>query len=309
MKILIYGVGGVGGYFGGRLTTTSHHITFIARGAHLEAIKQKGLQIHSITGDFTAIPDFATDNLSKIEQPDLVILGIKSWQVVEAAKALKSYLKPETVVLPLQNGAANADKLVQVLPQENVLNGLCRIISFIDGPGVIKHPAFEPSITFGEVDNTRSERVNKIKSLFDQAEITNHIAHDIEAEVWKKFLFICTISGVGGLTRVPVGKIRESNYLYKVMQDTAQEILTIAQAKNIALTQKDLDKTFASIDAQDPNTTASTQRDIMEGKPSELENFNGYIVKQGKKLGVSTPVNEMIYECLLPMEKLARAKY
>ena len=306
MNILIYGIGGVGGYFGGKLAQTGHNVTFIARGAHLEAIKKNGLQVKSVNGDFTAKPDLATDNLSEIPEPDLVILGVKSWQVSASAKALQPYLKPESVILPLQNGADNIEKLLKIVPKNQVLGGLCRIISYVQEPGVIEHPAFEPSVIFGEIDNSKSERVLAIKKVFDEAGFTNKIADDIQAEIWKKFLFICTISGLGGLTRVPIGKIRESEYLYKVMQDTANEILAVAKAKGINISETDVENTFKGINNQNPETTASTQRDIMEGKPSELENFNGYIVKQGLELGIPTPANKMIYECLLPMENEAR---
>ena len=306
MNILIYGIGGVGGYFGGKLAQTGHNVTFIARGTHLEAIKRNGLLVKSVNGDFTAKPDLATDNLSEIPEPDLVILGVKSWQVSASAKALQPYLKPESVILPLQNGADNIEKLLKIVPKNQVLGGLCRIISYIKEPGVIEHPAFEPNVIFGEIDNSKSDRVLAIKEVFDEAGFTNKIADDIEAEIWKKFLFICTISGLGGLTRVPIGKIRESEYLYKVMQDTAKEILAVAKAKGINISETDVENTFKGINNQNPETTASTQRDIMDGKPSELENFNGYVVKQGLELGIPTPANKMIYECLLPMEHEAR---
>ena len=307
MNILIYGIGGVGGYFGGKLAQTGHNVTFIARGAHLEAIKKSGLTVKSVNGDFTAKPDLATDNLSEIPKPDLVILGVKSWQVSASAKALQPYLKPESVILPLQNGADNIENLLKIVPKNQVLGGLCRIISYIKEPGVVEHPAFEPNVIFGEIDNSKSDRVLAIKDVFDEAGFTNKIADDIEAEIWKKFLFICTISGLGGLTRVPIGKIRESEYLYKVMQDTASEILAVAKAKGINISETDVENTFKGINNQNPETTASTQRDIMDGKPSELENFNGYIVKQGLELGIPTPANKMIYECLLPMENEARS--
>ena len=307
MNILIYGIGGVGGYFGGKLAQTGHNVTFIARGAHLEAIKKNGLTVKSVNGDFTAKPDLATDNLNEIPKPDLVILGVKSWQVSASAKALQPYLRPESVILPLQNGADNIEKLLKIVPKNQVLGGLCRIISYIKEPGVVEHPAFEPNVIFGEIDNSKSDRVLAIKKVFDEAGFTNKIADDIEAEIWKKFLFICIISGLGGLTRVPIGKIRESEYLYKVMQDTANEILAVAKAKGINISKTDVENTFKGINNQNPETTASTQRDIMDGKPSELENFNGYIVKQGLELGIPTPANKMIYECLLPMENEARS--
>jgi len=307
MNILIYGIGGVGGYFGGKLTKTKNHVTFIARGKHLEAIQKSGLEVTSYKGDFVAEPDLATADLSEIPTPDLVILGVKSWQVPETIEALKPYVNAEALFLPLQNGASNAEKILEVLPDAQVLGGLCRIVAFKDGPGKIKHPTFEPSITFGELDGSLSERAKELQALFEEAGFTAHLVEDIQVEIWKKFLFICTISGIGGLTRVPMGKIRSSAYLFKMMQDTAQEIFTVAKAKGIALTEKHMEAVFEAIQNQGAEVTASTQRDIMEGKPSELNNFNGYIVREGKRLGVSVPVNEMIFECLLPMEKEARS--
>ncbi|RXG33249.1 ketopantoate reductase family protein [Leeuwenhoekiella marinoflava] len=306
MNILIYGIGGVGGYFGGKLTKTNNHITFIARGKHLDAVQKNGLQVSSYKGDFVAGPDLATDDLSKIPTPDLVILGVKSWQVPETIEALKPYVKPKTLFLPLQNGAANAEKILEVLPNAQVLGGLCRIVAFKDGPGKIKHLTFEPSITFGELDGSLSDRVKALQELFQEADFVGDLVENIQVEIWKKFLFICTISGIGGLTRVPMGKIRSSEYLFNMMKDTAQEIFNVAKAKGIALTEKHMESVFEAIQNQGADVTASTQRDIMEGKPSELDNFNGYIVREGKRLGVSVPVNELIYECLLPMEKEAR---
>ncbi|MEH6658888.1 2-dehydropantoate 2-reductase [Leeuwenhoekiella marinoflava] len=306
MNILIYGIGGVGGYFGGKLTKTNNHITFIARGKHLDAVQKNGLQVSSYKGDFVAGPDLATDDLSKIPTPDLVILGVKSWQVPETIEALKPYVKPKTLFLPLQNGAANAEKILEVLPDAQALGGLCRIVAFKDGPGKIKHLTFEPSITFGELDGSLSDRVKALQELFQEADFVGDLVENIQVEIWKKFLFICTISGIGGLTRVPMGKIRSSEYLFNMMKDTAQEIFNVAKAKGIALTEKHMESVFEAIQNQEADVTASTQRDIMEGKPSELDNFNGYIVREGKRLGVSVPVNELIYECLLPMEKEAR---
>ncbi|RXG18226.1 ketopantoate reductase [Leeuwenhoekiella aestuarii] len=306
MNILIYGVGGVGGYFGGKLTKTNNHITFIARGKHLEAIKQNGLQVTSYKGDFVAEPDLATDDLGEIPTPDLVILGVKSWQVPESIKALKPYVKSETVFLPLQNGAANAEKILEVLPNAQVLGGLCRIVAFKDGPGKIKHPTFEPIIIFGELNGSLTDRIKALQELFQEAGFVSDSVENIQVEIWKKFLFICTISGIGGLTRVPMGKIRSSEYLFQMMKDTAREIFKVAKAKGINLTEAHMDSVFEVIQNQDAEVTASTQRDIMEGKPSELDNFNGYIVREGKRLGVPVPVNELIYECLLPMEKEAR---
>lgn len=306
MEILVYGIGGVGGYFGGKLANAGLNVSMIARGEHLKAIRKHGLQVESIKGNFKVKPKIATSDVSMVPTPDLIILGIKSWQIPSVAAELKPILGENTMVLPLQNGADNYEKLIEILPEKNVLAGLCFVVSFLEKPGKIKHAAFEPKITFGEIDNSKSARVMKVRDLLDEAGIENSIPENIQLEIWKKFLFICTLSGIGGLTRVSIDKIRESEFLYDLMRKTAKEIKEVANAKNVPLTDKHIEMVFEIINSQPRGNTASTQRDIMNGKPSELENFNGYIVKQGEKSGVETPVNRYIYECLKPMEAEAR---
>ncbi len=306
MKIVIFGIGGVGGYFGGKLAKAGFDVTFIARGTHLEAIKKNGLTVKSIAGDFKAIPTLATANINNIENPDLIILGVKSWQVTATAKLIKPILAPQTMVLPLQNGANNVEELLKVLPKKNVIGGLSRIISFVESPGVINHFAFKPQLDYGELDNIKTERIQNLKAVFDSAGFENHISNDIQASIWAKFLFITTISGIGALTRSPIGVMRTDPYIKGLMQQTADEILSIAKAKNIAIDQSAITTAFTAIENQNPESTASMQRDLMEGKPSELENFNGYIVNEGKRLNIPTPLNEFIYRCLLPQENKAR---
>lgn len=308
MEILIFGSGGVGGYFGGKLANSGFNVTMIARGNHLETIKENGLEVESINGNFKVQPKLVTSDLTEVPTPDLIILGVKSWQLKEVALQLKPIIGPETIILPLQNGANNAEELLEIFPKKNVLAGLCHLISFMEKPGKIKHVAFDPRITFGEVDNIKTKRIEQLKTVFDKAEITNCNPGNIQVEIWKKFLFIATISGIGGLTRVSIDKIRERDYLYKLMQKTASEIKAVANAKGIRIEEKHLNQTFEIIKNQAEGTTASTQRDIMAGKASELENFNGFIVKEGEKLKVPTPVNKMLYELLLPMEREARKK-
>lgn len=306
MNILIYGVGGVGAFFGGKLCTNRHHITMIARGEHLTAIQKNGLVIKSLTGDFTARPDLVTDDISKVPIPDLVIFGVKSWQLENGLKAILPYTTQNTLFLPLQNGANNAEILNAIVPKSQVLAGLCRMISFIEKPGVISNPDIPPTLLFGEQDNVRTERVENLLAIFAKAGISASIPENIQIAVWQKFLFITTVSAIGGLTKASIGAMRESKYIREVMRKTAQEVLAIAKAREILLPENTLVNTFSAIDRQDYKTTASTQRDIMRGKPSELENFNGFVVKEGKRLGVATPVNEMIYELLLPQEQVAR---
>lgn len=306
MEILVYGIGGVGGYFGGKLAKAGYDVSMIARRKHLDTIRKNGLEVESINGNFTVHPKLATDDVSEVPTPDLVILGVKSWQITEAAKDIKPIIGKNTMVLPLQNGASNAEKLIEVLSKENVLGGLCRIIAFKEGPGKIKHPSIEPHVTFGELDNSKSERILQLKQIFDNSGVNCEIPEDIQLEIWRKFLYITTVSAIGGLTRVSIDKILQSDYLRDMMRKTAEEVLAVGNKKGIPLTREHVEKALKVAAQQPKGTTASTQRDIMEGRPSELENFNGYIVKEGEKWQISTPVNRLLYELVLPMEKEAR---
>lgn len=302
MNIVIYGTGGVGGYFGGQLAKSGKHVTFIARGEHLKAIQKNGLQIKSTLGNFN-VKVKATGSIDEVsENIDLVILGVKSWQVEEVAKNMIPIVGENTVVLPLQNGVDNSEKLMKYLPEKMIIGGLCKIVSKVEAPGIINHFAYEPEIIFGELNNIKSTRIQKIKKVFDDASIKNQIPDSIQVAVWKKFLFITTYSGIGALARSVVGEIRKDVFLKSIMTKTAQEIVHIAQQKGIGLTKTDVEKTMALIEALAYETTASMQRDIMEKKPSELYNFNGYIEQEGIKLGIATPMNSFIFHTLLPME-------
>ena len=305
MNIVIIGAGGVGGYFGGKLALAGYNTTFIARGQTLEKIKQNGLQVKSILGDFHTYPQ-VTDNFEVINKADLILLCVKSWQIEAMAKKIKPLLPLNATVLPLQNGADNADRLSLIHPSAQVLAGLCRIVSKIESPGVIDHFGYEPEIVFGEVNNEPSLRLESIKIAFDKAGFKNRASDNIQRDIWLKFLFIASISAMGALTRSVLGVMREDAFIRDQLIKTAEEIVTVGNALGIDIGQSDIDTCFQVIDKIDFDTTMSLQRDMMEGKPSELENFNGYLVHQGDKLGIDTPVNDFIYYSLRPMEEKAR---
>ncbi|WP_438710824.1 ketopantoate reductase family protein [Aquimarina muelleri] len=306
MHIVIIGVGGVGGYFGGKISNSGQKVTLVARGKHLEAIRKKGLLVKSIDGDFVTHPFMVTDTIEMVEKADLVLICTKSWQVAEAAKSIVSILKENTIVIPLQNGADNAEKVCSVLDAKHVVGGLCKIYSKIEASGIISHFGHTPEIVFGELDKSITERLTLVKQIFDKAGFKNTVSEDIEVDIWGKFMFIATVSGLGALTRATIGEMYENKETYHILEQTATEIYEVGIAKGISFPKDMVQRIMLFIGAQSYASTASTQRDIMEGKPSELDNFNGYIVKEGKKLGIATPVNMFIYNCLLPMEKKAR---
>src|SRR5690554_3601129 len=184
MRIAIIGSGGVGGYFGGRLSKAGFDVTFVARGSHLKAIQENGLRIRSIAGNILIDTVQATDKISELSRPDLIIIGTKAGQVKEIRNEIKKILQPNSIILPLQNGILAANELQEVIDESHILGGLCRIISKIEGPGIIHHFAINPIIVFGELNKIHSERVAAVKTIFDTAQIDSIISDDIEADLW-----------------------------------------------------------------------------------------------------------------------------
>jgi len=308
MHVVIIGVGGVGGYFGGKIAHSGQKVTLVVRGKHLEAIRHHGLAVKSIYGDFITHPFLVTDRIDTVTKADLILICTKSWQVKTAAMLMKPILKEDTIVIPLQNGADNAEKVVSIIDKKHVLGGLCKIYSKIEAPGVISHFGHPPEIIYGELDKMHTERLQRVKQVFDQAGFKGTISDDIYVDIWTKFMFIATVSGLGGLTRATIGEMYQHAELYQVLRKVATEIYHIAIAKNVALQENSVDKAMDFIGNQPHNSTASTQRDIMAARPSELDNFNGFIVREGKKLNINTPINSFIYSCLQPMESKARTE-
>lgn len=307
MNIVIYGTGGVGGYFGARLAEAGNNVTFIARGKHLEAIQKNGLQLKSVNGDYLVNPANATANIAEVENIDLILVCVKTWQVKEVAEIIKPVLNANTTVISLLNGCENAEVLSSVIDKKHVLGGLCKVVSFVEDYGVINHVAYEPTIVFGELNNEKTARVLQLEKVLNKAKITNKLAEDIQKEIWTKYLYITTVSALGALTRATHGEMLASPYIKNMMLKAAEEIYAIAKAKGVSLPENIIAKQFEIIESLPYETTASLQRDIMEGKPSELEAQNGTIVRLGKELGVPTPTNDLIYYALLPQENRARS--
>jgi 2-dehydropantoate 2-reductase len=306
MRIAVFGTGGVGGYFGGRLAQAGEDVIFIARGEHLRAIQASGLRVDSLKGDFVVQPAQATDDPARVGVVDVVLVGVKAWQVTEAAQAMRPLIGPDTFVVPLQNGVEAPDQLAALLSAKHVLGGLCSIISLLAGPGHIRHVGAEPSIAFGKIDNRPTERAERLRQAFARAEVKVEIPRDIHVAMWEKFLFIASWGGVGAVTRAPVGVVRRLPETRAMMEEAMREILYVGQARGIALTEEAMRKAIGFIDSLQPTSTASMQRDILEGRPSELDFQNGSVVRLGKDAGIPTPVHTFLYHSLLPAELRAR---
>ena len=309
MRIAIFGAGGIGGYLGGRLSQAGEEVVLIARGEHLQAIKEHGLKVDSIKGGFVATPALATDNPTEAGPVDAVILGVKAWQVLDAAKAMRPMIGPETFVVPMQNGVEATAQLASVLGEKSVVVGLGGLVSYIVGPGHILHSGGEPYVSFGESDNSTSERTQNLLEAFKNAGVTANIPANIQAALWAKLALMAVNSGIGAITRVPTGQWRSVAGSWKMAQQVAQEVLAVAAGKGIVMPSDSLASTVARLEASAPNSTSSMQRDLMEGRFSELEVQTGAVVRLGLEAGVPTPVNTFIYNSLLPQEMNARGEF
>ena len=306
MKIAVIGTGGVGGYFGGKIAHAGYDVTFVARGEHLKAIQKNGLTIKSVSGNFSVNPAKVTDNLGELKDANFIILGVKAWQVTEIARALRNVIHGKAAILTLQNGVLAAEELSAELGKHHVVNGVCRIFCKIESPGIISHMGIEPSILFGETNNEKSERILLLKEIFDKSGVKSRVVDDIEAELWKKFIYIC-VSGLLAVTRSTFGEIRELKETRALMFELFEEIYALSQKMGIHIEHEVVAKTVAFIDTFSHDATASLTRDVWEGKPSEIEYQNGTVVRLGEKHGVHTPVNRFIYNCILPMERRVRS--
>lgn len=306
-RFAVLGLGGAGGYFGARLVEAGHEVAFIARGEHLAEIRRAGLRVESPLGDVVARPAAATDDPRAIGPVPYVLLGVKTWQVPEAARAAAPLIGPATAVLPLQNGVEAPDQIAEALGREHALGGTARIISFIAGPGHVRHAGAAPAIELGELDDTLSPRAAALRDALAGCKgLTATIPADIRAAMWAKLMFISPLAGVGAVTRVPIGVLRAVPETRRLLARAIDEVEGVARARGIALPEDVAARTMSYVDAMPAGGTASMQRDIADGKPSELESLPGAVCRLGAAAGVPTPVHDFLRAALLPLELAAR---
>jgi 2-dehydropantoate 2-reductase len=308
MRIAIFGTGGAGGYFGAQLARAGEDVTFIARGEHLQAIRTQGLRVETAQEEIIIRPAQATDDPAQVGAVDAVLVGVKTWQIKDAARAMQPMMTPQTFVAPLQNGVEAAAHLAEVLGAQHVLSGLCGTISRVVAPGRILSLGETNFIKFGELDNHRSERVENLREAFARAGVKAEVPSDIQAAVWEKFIFVAPYGGVGAVSRAPAGVVRTLPETRRMLERGMQEILAVARARQVSLPDGIVEKSMALLDALDPSATTSLQRDIAAGRPSELDAWNGAVVRLGSAAGVPTPLHEFIYHSLLPQELHARGQ-
>lgn len=308
MRIAVVGTGAVGGFFGARLLDAGNEVAFVARGATLAALRDSGLRLESPGGDLRLRPIVATDDPTEIGPVGLVVLAVKAWQVPEVAPGLAPLVGADTCVLPLQNGVEAAGQLAAALGPEPVLGGLCKIISVQVAPGHVRHVGVEPSVDLGEIGRPPTDRVRRVADLFATAGVTARTPEDIQVSLWEKFLFICPVSGVGALSGKAIGDLRSDPETRAMLERAMREIVDVAAGHGVALRPDIVERTLRFLDRLPAEGTASMQRDILAGRPSELDSQSGAVVRLGRQVGVPTPANRAIYDRLLPIERRNRGR-
>ncbi|HUD62414.1 MAG TPA: 2-dehydropantoate 2-reductase [Acetobacteraceae bacterium] len=298
MRIVIMGAGGLGGYFGARLAAAGNDVAFVARGAHLAAIKQNGLRVTSARGDLHLLDVVATDDPSTLAPADVVMIAVKLWDTETAAETVKSLVRPGTAVVSFQNGVSKDAALTRILGREAVIGGVGQIGVVIASPGVIAHTGTMAKLTFGELDNARSARVESLLATCTAAEIDAEIADDINLATWQKFAFLVGMSACTASMRSTLGPIRANPQTRDFLRDVIGEVVAVGRALGIPLAENFAEQRMAMIEALPPQMTASMQGDLARGNRLEVPWLSGAVVEMGKQVGVSTPLNRAVFDIL-----------
>ncbi|UCH49561.1 MAG: 2-dehydropantoate 2-reductase [Betaproteobacteria bacterium] len=298
MKIAVIGSGGVGGYFGGRLAAAGNDVTFVARGAHLDAMQKKGLRVLSALGDINLEKVQCTDDTNTIGPVDIVMIAVKLWSTDEAVAAAKPLVGPDTTVVSFQNGIIAEEKLLAVYGREHTIGGVANIAALIEQPGVIRHNGTMASLIFAELDGKPSKRTEVFYNACVDAGIKTELANDIHTRIWEKFVRLVTLSSMTSLCRMPVGPIREDPDTRALLQQVMTEVINVAKAKGANLVNDIIEKQMAIVDGYPPTMVASMCGDLRRGNRLELPWLAGMVAKLGKELDIPTPANQFVYAAL-----------
>jgi 2-dehydropantoate 2-reductase len=300
MRIAVIGAGGTGGYFGGLLARAGHDVTFVARGAHLDAIRARGLAVNSrLAGNFT-VRAAATDDIRSIGPMDLVLVCVKTYSMDAVLPLLPVLVGPATMIASMQNGIDNEDRIAAVTGPESVLGMVAQVSSFVQAPGVVGQTGGPGRLVLGELAGGESARTAALLKTFQDAGITAEVRPDIRLALWEKFIFICGVSGVTALTRLPMGVILADRETASLMRATLDEAAAVAQAEGMAIAPRFAEQAVALMGKLEPWFRGSMAQDLLEGRRLELETLNGTVVRLGRAREVAVPVNWTIYAALRP---------
>jgi 2-dehydropantoate 2-reductase len=296
MKFVMMGSGGVGGYYGARLQQAGHQVAFVARGAHAEAMRKSGLRIRSELGD-AVLPVNVIADPSQAGAADLVVIAVKLWDTEEAARAAARV--PGAAAVSLQNGVDKDDVLAAALGRERVLGGITHIGAVIAEPGTIAHTGKLQRVTLGELDGSRTPRLQAALDAFRSAGVESIASDDIRRVTWEKFVFLTALSGMTALTRKPIGEIRAHPATRAMLLDALRETVAVARAEGGRLDEGFAQKQLEMVDALPAGMLASMAQDLLRGRRLELPWLSGAVVRRAEKHGIPVPTHRAIYAGLV----------
>jgi 2-dehydropantoate 2-reductase len=300
MRIAVVGAGGVGGGFGMALAKAGADVTFIARGAHLAAMKNHGLRVQGGRGETHLVPTQATDDPASIGKVDVVLFCVKLWDVESAGQHIKPLIGPDTAVIPLQNGIDAAERLIPILGESAVMGGVAQISASIVAPGVIQQVGTFMRMIFGEFDGKLRKWGEDFLALCLKAGFDATLSEQILTELWMKFILLASNAGVMALTRQPIGKLRDDPDLRPIFMAAYREAIDVGRARGVALPADALEKILDFTSHAPPAMKASMALDLERGSRLELPWLGGKVVELGRQLGVPTPTHSMMYAMLKP---------
>jgi 2-dehydropantoate 2-reductase len=292
------GSGGVGGYLGARLAASGQDVTFVARGAHLAAIRGHGLALRSALGNVVIQPAQASDDLAAVGPVDVVIFAVKLYDTEAAAAASRPLIGPGTGVLTFQNGVDSTETLARVLGPAHVIGGVAHIASVIAEPGVIRHTGTMARFVLGELNGDDYERIGALADVLQTAGVDHQVSADIQRDIWDKMVFLATFAGVTALMGLPIGPIREDPDTRAMLRAGLHEAHAVARAKGIGLRDDCVERTLARCDGLPYEMKSSMLQDLERGRRLELPWLSGTIVRLGQELGVPTPTHALITTAL-----------
>jgi len=299
MKLVVVGAGGVGGYFGGKLQRRGTAVTFVARGAHLEALRRRGLTIRSATEGEWSAPATAVEHLAGQPTADAVLLCVKSFDTEEAVEAIRPVVGPDTAVLSLQNGVDNEAKIDAALGAGHAVGGVAYVFATIEGPGVIAHTQ-GGRIVLGELDGQTRPRTERLRDAFTAAGVPTELSPDIRRALWDKYLAITAQAGMTALTRKPTGVLRAIPECWTMWRLLLEELAAIAAAEKVSLAADVVERILTGVAGLKPDTTSSMYHDLTHGKRLELEALQGHALRLAERHGLPAPTLFAVYAALKP---------
>jgi 2-dehydropantoate 2-reductase len=298
MRIAVIGAGGIGGIYGAALAKAGADVAFVARGAHLAAMRRDGLRIEGDRGETHIRPVQATDDIAGVGHIDFALLCVKLWDLENAGEQIRPLIGPQTAIVPLQNGIDAAERLIPILGRRAVMGGAAFVTGAIVAPGVIRQTGAYQRMTFGELDGSISTRGERLRDCCERAGFEGVLSPDIMAPIWEKFILLVPLSGLNALTRLPLGRWRDDPELCALYEASLRETVAVGLAEGVRLAADSIDKTLAMMRTMPPHHTTSMGNDLIRGNRLELPWFAGKVVELGRRHAIPTPANNFIYAAL-----------